>query len=71
MELPQAPVQRCTHLQSKAMAVHGEEFEGDADYQGGATDSACGKTGRSLGPDDGAVGMTRCCDPDRDCYEEY
>ena len=71
MELPQVPAPRCTHLQSKAMAVHGEGFEGDADLQGGAADFACGRTGRALGPDDGTVGMARCCDPDRGCYEEY
>jgi hypothetical protein len=53
------------------MAVHGEDFEGDADYQGGVTNCTCGRTGRSLGPDDGAVGLDRCCDPDRECYQEY
>lgn len=73
MELPQVPdpTPRCIHLQSKAMAVHGEGFENDADYQGGTTDFTCVKTGRSLGPDDEAVGMSRCCDANRECYEEY
>jgi hypothetical protein len=73
MELPQvpAPAPRCIHLQSKALAVHGEGFEIDADYQGGTTDSTCVKTGRPLGPDNGAVGTNCCCDPNRGCYEEY
>jgi hypothetical protein len=73
MELPQvpAPAPRCIHLQSKAMAVHGEGFEGDADYQGSTTDFTCVKTGRSLGPDDETLGVKRCSDPDRGCYEEY
>ena len=73
MELPQVPnpAPRCIHLQSKAMAVHGEEFEGDADYQGGGTDCTCVKTGRSLGPDNAATGVKSCSDPERDCYEEY
>jgi hypothetical protein len=71
MELPQVPAPRCIHLQSKAMAVHGEEFEGDADYQGGSTNCTCGRTARSLGPDDRAADVDRCCDAERECYQEY
>jgi hypothetical protein len=73
MELPQVPTSapRCTHLQAKALAVHGEEFENDADLQGGTTDFTCVKTGRPLGPDNQAVGTKGCSDPDRKCYEEY
>lgn len=73
MELPQIPgsAPRCIHLQSKAMAVHGEGFEGDADYQDSTTDFTCVKTGRPLGPDNGATGMKPCSDPERGCYEEY
>ena len=71
MELPQIPAQRCIHLQSKAMATHGEEFAVDQDYQDGFTDCTCVKTGRALGPDDAAAGVKPCSDPDRDCYEEY
>jgi hypothetical protein len=73
MELPQvpAPAPRCIHLQSKAMAVHGEGFESDADYQDGLTDFTCVKTGRPLGPDNDSVGMKPCSDPERGCYEEY
>ena len=34
-ELPQVPPPRCIHLQSKAMAVYGEGFESDPDFQDG------------------------------------
>jgi len=69
-ELPQLPP-RCIHLQSKAMAVHGEEFEGDADFVGGVGDFWCIQSGRPLGPDEGPVGLRACRDPDRGCYQEY
>lgn len=71
MELPQVPAPRCIHLQSKAMAVHGEGFEGDADYQDGLSDFWCAMTARGLGPDSGDVGVKSCCDPERGCYQEY
>ncbi|MBO0699697.1 MAG: hypothetical protein J2P46_14975 [Zavarzinella sp.] len=70
-ELPQLPPPRCIHLQSKAMAVYGEGFESDPDFQDGMTDSWCVMTGRPLGPDNGEVGLKPCSDPDRDCYQEY
>jgi hypothetical protein len=53
------------------MAVHGEGFEADADYAGGATDFTCVKTGRPIGPDNVGCGIKSCSDPDRGCYEEY
>jgi len=62
---------RCIHLQSKSMSVHGEGFEGDADYQDGMGDFWCVLSGRSLGPDDGAVGLRACSDPERGCHQEY
>ncbi|MCI0703279.1 MAG: hypothetical protein L0241_19550 [Planctomycetia bacterium] len=73
MELPlvPAPQPRCIHLQSKAMAVHGEEFENDPDYEAGLTDFICVKTGRALGPDNDTVNTSLCSNADRDCYEEY
>ena len=49
-ELPQVP--RCIHLQSKAMAVHGEDFANDPDYQDGMSSCWCVQTARTLGPDD-------------------
>jgi hypothetical protein len=68
-ELPQVP--RCIHLQGKAMAVHGEAFENDTDYQDGVSDCWCVQTGRSLGPDDDRVNLQACSDPERGCYQEY
>lgn len=69
-DLPQIPP-RCIHLQSKAMAVYGEEFESDPDFVGGVGDFWCVQSGRALGPDDGPVGLAPCRDPDRGCYQEY
>jgi hypothetical protein len=71
MELPQVPAPRCIHLQSKAMAVHGEGFEADADFQDGLTDFWCGKSARAIGPDHAEVNLKACSEPDRGCYEEY
>lgn len=70
-ELPQIPPPRCIHLQSKAMAVYGEGFESDPDFQDGTSTFWCVQTARGLGPDSGEVGLRPCSDPDRGCYEEY
>ena len=70
-ELPQVTPPRCIHLQAKAMAVHGESFEDDPDFQAGLGDCWCIQTGRPLGPDNGPVSLTACRDPERDCYQEY
>ena len=70
-ELPQVPPPRCIHLLSKAMAVHGEGFEDDPDYQAGLTDFWCVRTATALGPDAGPVGLPECRDPERGCYQEY
>ena len=70
-ELPQVPRQRCIYLQSKAMAIHGEGFADDPEYQEGSGHFWCIETGRGLGPDNGTVGMKDCCDPDRECYREF
>jgi len=53
------------------MAVYGEGFENDPDYQEGLTDYMCNQTGRALGPDNNTIGMKPCSNPDRDCYQEY
>ena len=50
---------------------NGEGFESDPDFQDGMTDHWCGKSARAIGPDNGAVDMTACSNPDRGCYEEY
>jgi hypothetical protein len=70
-ELPQVPPVRCTHLYSKAMAVHGEGFADDPDYQAGLTDFWCLRTARPVGPDGGGVDVKACTDPDRGCHQEY
>jgi hypothetical protein len=70
-ELPQVPPVRCIHLYSKAMAVYGEGYEDDPDYQAGVTDFWCVRTARAVGPDGGDVDVTACRDPERGCYQEY
>lgn len=70
-ELPQVSSPRCIHLHSKAMAVHGEAFAEDPDYQAGLSDFWCLQTARPLGPDDEEVSDADCCDPGRACYEPY
>jgi hypothetical protein len=52
------------------MAVYGEGYESDPDYQDAMSPFWCVQTGRSLGPDDGEVGMTPCSDVERECYQE-
>jgi hypothetical protein len=53
------------------MAVYGEDFENDPDYQAGLSDMWCLKTAKSLGPDDGDVSLADCRNPERSCYQEY
>lgn len=70
-ELPQVEAPRCQYLTCKAMQVYGEDFEDDPDYQADLTDFWCVRTGRPAGPDNKEVSMTLCCDPERECYQEY
>jgi len=70
-ELPQVPAPRCIHLSSKAMAVHGEAFEDDPDFEAGLSPCWCNQTARGLGPDNGDVGLEVCSDRERSCYREY
>lgn len=71
-ELPQVPAPRCIHLHSKAMAVHGEDFaQNTSEDRDNVGNCWCVKSGRSLGPDFGPVGLSVCSNPERDCYEEY
>jgi hypothetical protein len=53
------------------MAVYGEGFESDPDYQDGLSDFWCVLTARPLGPDGDGVGLQPCRDPERGCYQEY
>jgi hypothetical protein len=53
------------------MAVHGEGYDADADFQDGVTDFWCVQTAKALGPDGESVGLTACCHAERGCYREY
>ncbi len=53
------------------MAVYGEDFEQDPEYQAGMVEFECIKTAGNLGPDRGDVSMEYCCNPKRRCYEAY
>ena len=70
-ELPQVQAPRCMFLGSKAMAVHGEAFASDPDFDAGLSAVWCMQTGRGLGPDGGDVSLAGCCNKERDCYREY
>ena len=62
---------RCMYLTCKAMAVYGENFEMDPDYQAGMVDFTCTQTCRGLGPDRGEVSLDLCSNPERPCFQEY
>ena len=66
-----SPPRRCMHLCCKAMAVYGEAFESDPDYQAGMTDFWCLRTQKGCGPDNREVSLDLCSDPERGCYQEY
>lgn len=71
VDTPMEQVPRCIHLQGKAMAVHGEAFESDTDYQDGVSECWCIESGRSIGPDYGPVGLKACSNAERECYREF
>ncbi len=62
---------RCMHLYCKAMAVYGEAFESDPDYQAGMTDFWCLRTQKACGPDQNDVSVEQCSDAQRSCFQEY
>lgn len=62
---------RCIHLCCKAMLVYGESFENDPDYQAGLTKFWCVRSSTGEGPDGHRVSMEQCCNPERECYQEY
>ena len=70
-ELPQVPAPRCIHLQSKAMAVYGEDFENDPDYQAGLTQFWCTRTSKGQGPDGDEVSLELCSNAERECFREF
>ncbi|MGF1580535.1 MAG: hypothetical protein ACFCD0_14330 [Gemmataceae bacterium] len=62
---------RCIHLTCKSMAVFGEDFEQDPEYQAGMVEFECIKTTGNIGPDRGDVSMEYCCNSKRRCYEAF
>ncbi len=62
---------RCMHLYCKSMAVYGEGFEMDPEYQGGMTEFWCLCTSRGQGPDGDGVSLEECSTPERSCFREY
>ena len=62
---------RCIYLTCKSMQVWGEDFENDPEFQAGNVEFCCRQTYKSLGPDDGDIGMQECCNPERKCFREY
>jgi len=62
---------RCIFLSCKSMQVYGEDFESDPEYQAGMTEFWCNQTSQGMGPDDGAVTLELCSNPERPCFREY
>ena len=62
---------RCMHLYCKSMAVYGEDFEMDPDYQAGMTEFWCLCTSTGQGPDGEGVSLEECSNPERTCFREY
>ena len=62
---------RCIHLYCKAMAVYGEHFEMDPEYQAGMTDFWCLCTSVGQGPDGEGVSLEECSNPERSCFQEF
>ena len=62
---------RCVNLYCKSMAVYGEGFEADPEYQAGLTEWTCLGTAKCQGPDGGGVSLGECTDAGRECFREY
>ena len=62
---------RCMHLHCKAMAVYGEAFEMDPEYQAGLTAFWCLRTHKNRGPDDDDVSLEMCSNSERGCFQEF
>lgn len=70
-ELPLSYQPRCMHLCCKSMAVYGESFADDPDFQAGLTDFWCQRTMKGRGPDDGDVSWESCTQTGRPCFQEF
>jgi hypothetical protein len=53
------------------MAVYGEAFATDPDFQADLTDFWCLCTQKPCGPDQNDVSLDLCSDPQRGCFQEY
>ena len=62
---------RCKNLYCKSMAVYGELFETDPDFQAGLTEFWCLCTSKGAGPDGDDVSLVQCSLPERGCFKEY
>jgi hypothetical protein len=62
---------RCMNLCCKSMAVYGEAFADDPDFQAGMTDFWCLRTMKGRGPDDGDVSLEQCTLGERTCFQEF
>jgi hypothetical protein len=62
---------RCLYLMCKSMAVYGEDFQQDPEFQAGLVEFQCLRTFRHVGPDGEELSLERCSDPQRSCYQEY
>ena len=61
---------RCMHLFCKSMAVFGEDFEQDPEYQQGMVDFTCLCTQKCYGPDGAVASLEECCKKERSCFQE-
>jgi hypothetical protein len=59
------------YLACKSMAVFGEDFENDPDYQAGVVDFWCERTFQGRGPDGGELSLPLCSNTARSCYRAY
>jgi hypothetical protein len=62
---------RCMFLTCKSMAVYGEDFQNDPEFQAGMVEFQCLKTFRNLGPDGEELSLDLCSNPERGCFQEY
>ncbi len=61
---------RCIHLSCKSMAVYGEDFEKDPEYQQGMVDFVCLCTQKSYGPDGASATLEDCREQGRGCFQD-
>jgi hypothetical protein len=62
---------RCIFLTCKSMAVYGEDFLNDPEFQAGMVEWQCLKSCRNLGPDGGELSLELCSNQERSCYQEF